>query len=125
MPQLFKISRKTSRYIGWTYLEIVLHSPSLIPVLQYLHAIITYTITGRSNSQTVITTMDAEILSHMFRGISIDLTYVFAHQARATLLTLERRASVSICSSSEWPDISALTHLRLDVATLPRFCWIR
>lgn len=53
-----------------------------ILVLRYLHAIITYTITERSDNQMVVTSTDVEILSHIFRDISVDLTYILARQAR-------------------------------------------
>lgn len=63
------------------FVQFKANGAGLIPVLWYLHAIIAYTITGRSDRQTVVTSTDTGILSHMFWGFLVYLTYIFACQA--------------------------------------------
>lgn len=55
-----------------TFLTVQGEGTRLIPVLRYLHTIIAYTITGRLDSQIVVTSTDVGILLHMFRGILVD-----------------------------------------------------
>lgn len=67
---------------GTLFIQFKAKGTVLIPVLRYIHAIIAYTITGRLDSKTVVNAIDVGILSHLYRGILVDLTYIFARQAQ-------------------------------------------
>lgn len=77
---------------GAPFVQFKAKGTGLIPVLRYLHAIVAYTITGRSYSQMVITTTNVEILSYLYRSISVDLTYVFARQVRDCASSTQKKS---------------------------------
>lgn len=114
-------------HISWesvSFIQFKITATGLIPVLRYLHSIIAYTIMGRFDSQTVITTTDVRILSHTFRGISVDLTYIFTRQAQGYTSSTWKKVLVSSPSSRESLCTSVLILLGLVVAALLWFRWI-
>lgn len=67
---------------GVPYQSGILKATNIYHALCYLHCITSYTLAGRRTTPRNITTLDATILSHIYRGISIDMARVIARVVR-------------------------------------------
>lgn len=64
------------------YSSIRGHASGLCPSLRYLHYILSHSITGQRESFGVINSIEVALLSHIYREIPVDLTYIFIILAR-------------------------------------------
>lgn len=96
--------------IGAPYQSGISKATSIYPDLRYLHYIFSQTLAGKQTTPVNVTMLDATLLSHIYKGLSVEMGQIIARIA-SNFATDLRKQSLGL-----QPFITRIAHyLKLDI----------